>query len=365
MDTDLTAGTADRSVVVVGAGNIGSHVLPLIGRMAEVGFITIVDNDVYEPKNLASQHINEGDFGKSKAHAQAQRLRGLNAHLRTWAIAESVENAPPGNLRGDVILGCLDSRESRRVVHQVAWLLGVPFIDAGVEPDGLLARINVYRPGPDSPCMECAWDHGDYESLEQRHPCAGERETPAPTNAPASLGALAAALQAIECQKILAGDWARVAVGRQVLVDAATHRHFVTSFRRNPHCRFKHLTIEVEPVACDGSLSALFELGRERLDSGEVTLGVLNKRFVREMACPDCLTSIDTFCLEGRVKTLCRKCGKQMQPVGMSILDSMSAEDAGPAVMAGPPGELGFRPGDILTLGNTNTELHFEVSKTL
>jgi hypothetical protein len=102
----------------VGAGNIGSHVLPLIGRMPEVGFITIIDKDVYEPKNLAGQDIGEGDFGNSKAHAQAQRLRGLNAHLRTWAIAESVENVPPGKLRGDVILGCLDSRESRRVVHQ-------------------------------------------------------------------------------------------------------------------------------------------------------------------------------------------------------------------------------------------------------
>lgn len=365
MDTDLTAGTAGRSVVVVGAGNIGSHVLPLIGRMPEVGSITIIDNDVYEPKNLPGQHISEGDFGKSKAHTQAQRMRGLNAHLRTWAIAENVENVPPGNLRGDVILGCLDSRESRRVVHQVAWQLGVPFIDAGVEPDGLLARVNVYRPGPNNPCMECAWDHGDYELLEQRHACASDRETPAPTNAPASLGALAAALQAIECQKILACDWAHVAVGRQVLVDAATHRHFVTGFRRNPHCRFNHLSIEVEPVACDGPLSALFELGRERLGSGEVTLGVLNKRFVRELACLDCLTSIDTFCLEGRVRRLCRKCDEQMQPVGMSMLVRMSVEDASSAVMAGPLGQLGFRTGDILTFSNTNTELHFEISKPL
>ena len=51
---------------------------------------------------------------------------------------------------------------------------------------------------------------GDYEALEQAYPCASppnvggmpDLPDPPPTRAPAALGALAAALQAVECQRI-------------------------------------------------------------------------------------------------------------------------------------------------------------------
>jgi len=355
--------TETGNVVVVGAGNIGSHLLSLVARMREVEFLTIIDRDVYEAKNHAGQDIAPRDFGKSKAQAQAARLREANPGLRTRAIAESVENVPAGKLRADVILVCLDSRESRRAVNEIAWRLGVPFVDAGVEPDGMLARVNVYRPGRGKPCLECAWDQRDYESLEQTYGCDGERKEPAPTNAPASLGALAASLQAIECQKILAGDWDRVAVSRQVMIDAATHRHFVTSFRRNPQCRFDHRTLTVEPMVCAETLKSVFKHVHARLGEEAVTLTVVGKRLVSQLACPGCLIFSDVFCLEGRLRSLCRKCGKPMQPVGMSMLDRISAEDIAPALMAAPLGRFGFHHGDILTLSNIETELHFEIGK--
>src|SRR5439155_23871873 len=129
---------------------------------------------------------------------QARRLRRINPALAVTEIFAAVENVALGLLRGAVLLACLDSRAARRSVNTAVWRLGMPWIDAGVLADGLLARVNVYLPGPDQPCLECAWEERDYEALEQEYPCAGQGVAPA-TNAPSALGALAASLQALEC----------------------------------------------------------------------------------------------------------------------------------------------------------------------
>jgi molybdopterin/thiamine biosynthesis adenylyltransferase len=179
----------DKNVVIVGAGgNIGSHLVPHIGRMPRVGRVTLIDKDVYEASNLLTQDITPRDVAKLKAHVQARRLRRVNPALRVTAIADAVERVPLGTLRADVILSCLDSRIARQHLNQFAWRLGVPLIDAGVEAGGLLARVNVYVAGPDSPCLECAWDDRDYEALEQTYPCFGPASSVASTNAPSSLG---------------------------------------------------------------------------------------------------------------------------------------------------------------------------------
>jgi adenylyltransferase/sulfurtransferase len=171
--------------------------------MSGIGRVTLIDRDTYEKKNLLSQDITPQDVGRSKAAVQARRLRRINPALRVDVIVDAVQNVPLGQLRADIILACLDSRTARQYVNQAAWRLGVLWIDSGVEGRGLLARVNVYVPGPDTPCLECAWDEQDYEALEQTYPCQGETGEPAPTNASSSLGALAASLQAIECQKLL------------------------------------------------------------------------------------------------------------------------------------------------------------------
>src|SRR5262249_39035744 len=152
-------------------------------------------------------------------------------------------------LRGDLILACLDSRRARQYVNQAAWRLGVTWIDAGVDAGGLLARVNIYEPGIENTCLECAWDERDYEALEQTYPCSGVANEPAPTNSPSWLGALAASLQANECQKLLAGKIDKAAIGQQVLLDVLYHKHYVTTFKRNPYCRFSHKVWPIERLS--------------------------------------------------------------------------------------------------------------------
>lgn len=361
MKTPLSTSAAPpRSVTVIGAGNIGSQLLPLVARMPAVGRVTIVDHDAYEEKNLVSQAITPADVGRPKAVVQAERLREINPRLRVTALIERVENVPAGALRADVVAGCLDSRGSRRFVNRIAWRLGMPFVDAGVQPDGMLARVHVYRPEPAGVCLECLWDDADYAAERESFACDGSRVDAAPTNAPVSLGALAAALQAVELEKILAGDWARVAVGHEVLIDAKFHRHFLTQMRRNGDCRFDHRTIAVREFSGAPETLTLADLFGP--DAGE--LRVEGQVFARQWACAACQTARELFGLRERVagSVACPKCGGGMCAVGFQTLDRLTAADVPRGLMSAPLATLGFRTGDIFSTAGRGGEQHYEIT---
>ncbi len=247
--------------VVVGAGAIGSHLLGHLGRMAAVTAVTVIDRDRYEQSNLLGQNIYTPDVGKSKAQVHARRLRQINRDLRTRAFEQPFEDLPLTWLQSDVILAAVDSRRTRMAINLAAWRLSVPWINAGVDADGMLARVQVFTPGPGTPCLECAWSPRDYELVEQAYPCQAQGGVLPPTQAPSALAALAASLQAIECGKLLAGERDHVLAGRDVMVDARHSRHFVTCFRHNPECHMPdHEGWAVAPYDADPASTTLDEL---------------------------------------------------------------------------------------------------------
>ena len=361
----------DRKVVVVGAGgNIGSHLVPHLGRMPQIGYVTLIDKDVYEDGNLQTQDITPRDVGKRKALVQARKLRRINPGLRVEALADAVERVPLGKLRADVILSCLDSRIARQYVNQFAWRLGVPLIDAGVEAGSSLARVNVYIPGPDNPCLECAWDDRDYEALEQTYPCLGFDSNVAATNAPSSLGALAASLQAIECQKLLSGQMEWAAVNKQVLVDASYHKHYVTSFRRNPNCRFPdHSVWEIQTLDRSPkslSLEQALKLGSDGVNNGaSVSFRAEGKPFVKRLVCSNCgyaRSMLRLECSLTEAQTTCRRCGRRMVAAGFDLVERLQAS-AHREVLSRSLGSLGLRPGEIFSVSGANAEYHYELSQ--
>ncbi len=349
-----------RSVTVIGAGNIGSQLLPLVGRMPAVGSVTIVDYDSYEEKNLVSRSITRAAIGKPKAVVQAARLREINPRLRVTPIVERFENVPMGVLRADVFAGCLDSRRARRLVSRGAWRLGAPMVDAGVQADGMLARVHVYQPGPGCPCIECLWDKHDYEAEQEAFACDGMLQEAPPTNAPGSLGALAAAMQAIELEKILARDWERVAVGNEVLIDAKFHRHFLTRLPRNADCRFDHRTLAVRQFFGAPARLTLAEL----FGPDASVLRVEGHTFASKWACGTCQTAMDRFGLRDRIagSVACPKCGKGLAPIGFHQPAPLSAADVANGAMSAPLSTLGFKAGDIFSTANAGREIHFEIT---
>ena len=60
-----------KTVILIGAGgNIGSHLVPHLGRMPGIDRIMLVDRDIYEGRNLVSQDIIVSDIGKPKSQVR-------------------------------------------------------------------------------------------------------------------------------------------------------------------------------------------------------------------------------------------------------------------------------------------------------
>jgi hypothetical protein len=360
-----------RSAALIGLGNIGGFAAGLLGRLPDLAQLTLLDRDTYEAKNLVSQDIAAADVGRPKAVVQAERLRRINAGLRVAALVEDLEQVPLGLLRADIILACLDSRRARQCVNQAAWRLGIPWIDAGVRADGLLARVNVYRPGAGQPCLECAWDQRDYELIEQTYPCRGnapvDEPALAPTNAPASLGALAAALQVLECQKVFAGEWQRAAVSKQLLIDAAAHRHFVTSYRPNPACRFDHALWQIDGLerrARQLSVGDTLALAGRDPAAG-AALRVEGQVFVRKLVCPRCGDARALpWRLSGRLgaEQQCVRCQRRMLAPGTDVREWLDESDLLRPALADPLSNLGIRDGDVFTLRGADGDRHIQLA---
>jgi hypothetical protein len=331
--------------------------------------VTLVDPGVYdEERNLWQQAIVRADLGRSKVAVQAKRLRAVDTTIAVTALADPVEHVPLGALRADVLVACVDSRALRCRIGALAYRLGVPMIDTGVNGAALLARINVYRPGADQPCYECALDRRDYDTLEQVHPCTGRTIT-TPTDAPAALGALAAALAALECRKILDDAWDAVAVGRQVTADVGAHRTLVTRFARNPRCRFDHATWAIDRLAAGAAITSLADVldaGRHGLgDAGELGLAVPEQPFVTGLACIDCgahqALAPHLLGRLGTVARTCTACGGARRATGFDIVERLRRSDVTAEVAAAPLASLGLRAGDVLDVSDGRRTTYFEL----
>lgn len=357
-----------KHVVVIGAGgNIGSHLVPHLARMPEVERLTLVDRDVYQARNILNQEMPAGAVRRRKATVQAARARRINPHLDVVARAEDVESVPLAALRGDLILACLDSRRARQRVNEAAGRLGVPWLDGGVLGKAMLARVTRYAPGEELPCLECSWGDADYAAIEQSYPCEGSE--PAPTTAPGSLGALAAALQAIECRKLLTGAGTPLAPGSELLVDAAHHRQFVTAVRRNPDCRrADHAAWSLEPLPGGRTalLGQVFESVRSRAGAnGRATLRVEGKRFVRELSCADCGKTRRVLRLAGtlrRRELRCDDCGGRLLFQGFGLTECLDPNTLTRAELHRRLSGLGVRIGEVLSLRSCEREIHLEIT---
>ena len=344
-----------KSIVVAGAGgNIGSHFTPHLARMPQIGRVTLIDRDVYEPRNVGNQDIAPRDVGKPKVLVQARRLVEIRPNLEVNAVHAPLESAPLGTWRADLIVACLDSRAARQAVNERAWRLGAPWVDSGVLGSEWLARVNVYAPADDAPCLECAWSDADYGLLEQEYPCGGAAHAPAPNGASSELGALAAAMLALECRKMLAGETDCAAVGRQATLNARWHRLSVTAFRRNPRCRFNHARWRIEPLPCDIRQARIADL----LELAECVRAP-GQRFLRRLVCPACHGEKRLFHLDGSLEEAVRRCGACRRPMaapGFDVVESLG-RDLPADVRSLPLDEAGLRYGDVLQAGDRYLEI--------
>lgn len=376
LQVPLSVTDARFAIVVVGAGNIGSHVVPLLARLVGLGRLIIVDRDVYEAKNLRGQAIRPADVDKAKASVQAARARRLAPTLDVRAVVGDVATLPFGVFRAHLVLGCLDSRAARQCLGEIAFRMGLPYLDGGIDVRGLIARVSVFDARvADAPCLACAWGEADYAALEQVQPCQDAPSAAAPaTDAPAALGALTASLLAIECEKWIRGGKDRLGAGAEVMLDASSHTHHRTRERRNPACRFDHERWTIERLGAGPSALSVDTLlahaaatpdAAATATPDDATLAVAGQRFVTQVACGACGTTRPLVRLAAALRPrdrICLACGRPTAPRGWDLVDRVAAISLGPAARRRPLHALGFRHGNVVAIDRGGAVHHFELA---
>jgi molybdopterin/thiamine biosynthesis adenylyltransferase len=158
----------DASVAVVGAGGIGSGVIPALAG-AGVGKLSIIDSDVVEIANLHRQPLfGEGDAGKPKAVAAATFVRRLNHFVAVDSKEERIgrENAAELLAGHDLVIDGSDNFETRLAVSDACVTLGLPLISAAaVQFQG---QVGLFR---GRPCYRCfvgdAFDADDCDNCAE------------------------------------------------------------------------------------------------------------------------------------------------------------------------------------------------------
>lgn len=362
--------SAASRIVVAGLGNIGSHLVPHLARMSGVCEVVLIDKDVYDATNLATQAIESLHVGRKKAQVVAALLQRIDPALGVRAMTCPVEDVPLGRLRADLIVGCLDGRAARQCLNQAARALGAPYVDAGVDAAGLLARVDVYMPGGNCACMECGWDASDYELVEQTYPCGvrGQAQGLARTNAPSGLGALAAAFQALAIEQVLTQNRCEHTTSWQVVIDARHHNQYHTVFRRNPACRLgDHEAWEVRDLPggpTQFTVGQALALGRSDGAPGSAALWVDGVPFLVRLTCAACGHARPMLRLRSSLSArdrTCAPCGGAMVAAAFDHVERLHAAALPPRVLGWPLRRLGLRPGDVLSIDRGDSVARFVI----
>jgi molybdopterin/thiamine biosynthesis adenylyltransferase len=140
------------SVAVIGAGGIGSAVIPALAG-AGVGRLTIIDDDVVELANLHRQPLfRERDAGYSKSDLAVQFAHRLNHFVKATPVQEriSAENAERLLAEHGLVMDGSDNFATRLAVSDACVRLGIPLLSAAaVQFQG---QVGLFR---SKPCYRC------------------------------------------------------------------------------------------------------------------------------------------------------------------------------------------------------------------
>lgn len=158
----------DASVAVIGAGGIGSAVIPALAG-AGVGQITIIDDDVVELGNLHRQPLfRERDAGYSKADLALQFVQRLNHFVKATPIQQRLdrENARSMIEGHSLVIDGSDNFATRLAVSDACVAIGMPLLSAAaVQFQGQVA---LFR---SKPCYRCfvgdAFDADDCDNCAE------------------------------------------------------------------------------------------------------------------------------------------------------------------------------------------------------
>ena len=136
-----------KRVVVVGCGGLGGHIIDQLARIG-VGFLRVVDGDVFEASNLNRQLLSRIPLlGVSKARAAAEHVAKVNPDIAVEAVEEFMTRQKVHAMITDcdVVLDALDNIPSRRLLAAACAEARIPYIYGAIQ--GWVAQAAVSMPG--------------------------------------------------------------------------------------------------------------------------------------------------------------------------------------------------------------------------
>lgn len=140
---------AQKRVVIIGCGGLGGYLLEQLGRLG-VGFIRVVDPDLFEESNLNRQLLSSNlNLGKPKVLAAKHRMLAVNPLVEVDAIQEGMTAANATDLLAgcDLVLDALDNIPDRFILQQAAKTAQIPLVHGAVA--GWQGQVCLVLPGQD------------------------------------------------------------------------------------------------------------------------------------------------------------------------------------------------------------------------
>ncbi|MGR0320826.1 ThiF family adenylyltransferase [Agromyces sp. ZXT2-3] len=121
---------AESHVVVLGAGGLGSAVIPVLAA-AGVGRLTLVDDDVVEPTNLHRQTLHhDADVGRAKVESATDAAALLAPDATVHGVRARFDEGNAGELLADadLVVDGTDDILTRYVADAAAARAGIPLV---------------------------------------------------------------------------------------------------------------------------------------------------------------------------------------------------------------------------------------------
>mmetsp|Transcript_15778 Transcript_15778/g.23227 ORF Transcript_15778/g.23227 Transcript_15778/m.23227 type:complete len:442 (+) Transcript_15778:179-1504(+) len=208
----------DASVLVIGAGGLGSPCLLYLGA-AGVGHIGIVDGDTVDESNLQRQIIHgTSTLGKTKCDSARERIKDINPHVNVRIYEEEFTSESALRILGDgfsaekpydLVIDGSDNFPTKYLINDACDILGITWVYSAILAfEGQLSVFNLDGEGP------------TYRDLLPTPPPPGDVPSCAEGGVLGVLPGTMGCLQANEALKYILGKKEGLASGRLVVFDA-------------------------------------------------------------------------------------------------------------------------------------------------
>lgn len=221
----------DASVLVIGAGGLGSPCLLYLGA-AGVGHIGIVDGDTVDESNLQRQIIHgTSTLGKSKCESAKDRIKDINPHVNVRLYEEEFTSQSALRILGDgfsadnpydLVIDGSDNFPTKYLINDACDILGITWIYSAILAfEGQLSVFNLDGEGP------------TYRDLLPTPPPPGDVPSCAEGGVLGVLPGTMGCLQANEAIKYILGKKEGLASGRLVVFDAMKMKFSESGFSKD------------------------------------------------------------------------------------------------------------------------------------